>query len=204
MARPLRIYLPGVSCHVINRGVNRAATFAEEIDYEWFLLFLEHAAGRYGVSVHAYALMTNHFHLMATPGSARALPRTMKEVGQRYTCYYNRKYDRIGTLWNGRYRSIPILDETYWLTCLRYIEQNPVRARLVRDPGDYSWSTYGIHALGRPSGWIVLHDAYLALGPGSVEREETYRAFCAAGVSNAELVRVRESTARSDRDLTLI
>jgi putative transposase len=193
MARPPRIYIPGVSFHVINRGINRAPTFAEDIDYEWFLLFLERAAAQHGVAVHAYALMTNHFHLMATPRNAEALPRTMKAIGHRYVRYYNRKYSRIGTLWNGRYRAIPILDEKYWLTCLNYIEQNPVRARLVHDPGDYSWSTYGIHALGKPSGWIVLHETYLALGSHAKEREEAYRALCAVSVSNAETVRLQES-----------
>jgi putative transposase len=104
--------------------------------------------------------------------------------------YYNRKHDRIGTIWNGRYKAIPILDERYWLTCLRYIEQNPVRAHIVADPGDYRWSTYGIHALGRPAGWIVLHDAYLALGADPGQRQEAYRAICGVSVSLAERVRL--------------
>jgi putative transposase len=206
MARPSRLYIPGVGFHVINRGINRAQIFGEDIDYEWFLALLERAAARHGVSVHTYALMTNHFHLMLTPGSAVALPRTMKEVGHRYVRYYNRKYERIGTLWNGRYRAIPILDETYWLACLRYIEQNPARAHMVAEPGDYPWSTYGIHALGRPPGWIVLHSVYLALGADQPQRREAYRALCAISVSNAEIVRLQDPRIGlgSDPDLTLI
>ena len=206
MARPSRLYIPGVSLHVINRGINRAPIFGEDIDYEWFLALLERAAASHGVSVHTYALMTNHFHLMLTPGSAVALPRTMKEVGHRYVRYYNRKYERMGTLWNSRYRAIPILDETYWLTCLRYIEQNPARAHMVAEPGDYPWSTYDIHALGRTPGWIVLHNAYLALGADPPQRQEAYRALCAISVSNAEIVRLQDPRVGlgSDPDLTLI
>jgi putative transposase len=192
MARQSRIYLPDVSLHVINRGVNRAKTFTENVDYEWFLLFLEGAADRHRAAVHAYALMPNHFHLVVTPTSAEALPRTMKEVGHRYARYYNRKYNRIGTLWNGRYRAIPILDERYWLTCLRYVEQNPVRAALVGEPGDYAWSTYGMHALGRPPGWVVLHATYLALGACPKERQDAYRAICGTSVSEAETVRLQD------------
>ena len=182
---------------MINRGVNRAKTFTEDADYEWFLMFIERAVNRHGVSVHAYALMPNHFHLMVTPANAEALPLAMKEVGHRYARYYNRTHHRIGTLWNGRYRAIPILDERYWLTCLRYIEQNPVRAGLVCEPGDYAWSTYGIHALGRPPGWIALHDTYLALGPNPTERQHSYLALCAASVSTNEIVQLQEARAET-------
>lgn len=191
MARPLRSYIPGVSLHVINRGINRSPLFLEDFDYEWFLGLVERATVRNGVAVHTYALMTNHFHLILTPSGTTALPRAMKEIAQRYAQFYNRKYDRIGTLWNGRYRAIQILDETYWLTCLRYIEQNPVRARMVADPGDYRWSTYALHASGKPPGWIVLHGAYLALGDNPARRQESYRALCGTSVSNAEIVRLR-------------
>jgi hypothetical protein len=112
--------------------------------------------------VHGYALMTNHYHLLATPEDARGLPRTMKELGGRYVNYFNRKHQRIGTLWNGRYRAIAITDETYWLTCLRYVEQNPVRAQMVRTPEMYPWSSYRVHALG--AGVARFHRVCLALG----------------------------------------
>ncbi|MCU1381753.1 MAG: transposase [Acidobacteria bacterium] len=111
MARPRRLFVPGTCYHVINRGLNRGTIFSEDIDHEWFIFLLERAAARNDVSVHSFVLMDNHYHLMATPHSATALPRTMKAVGHRYAGYYNRKHQRIGTIWNGRYRAIAILDE---------------------------------------------------------------------------------------------
>src|ERR1700704_3380226 len=135
MSRQLRVYPPGTTVHVFNRGNNRGSIFSDEVDCEWFLTILERAATRYRVSAHGYVLMTNHFHLMATPETPDALSRMMKVVGVRYVSYYNRKYDRIGTLWSGRYRAVPIHDERYLLTCLRYIEQNPVRASMVSEAG---------------------------------------------------------------------
>jgi putative transposase len=184
------MFSPGTCYHVINRGLNRATLFTDDVDYEWFIFLLERAAARNDVSVHSFVLMDNHYHLMATPHSTSALPRTMKAVAQRYSGYFNRKHRRIGTVWNGRYRAIPILDALYWLTCLRYIEQNPVRARIVEDAADYRWSTYGIHALGRPPGWIEAHAAYLALGSDPLHRQEAYRAICTTSVSAAERVRL--------------
>jgi len=112
-----------MSVHVIRRGNNRGAIVRDDIDYPVLLKFVEHAAADRGVSVHGYVVMTNHYHLILTPHESRALPRMMKAIGERYTHYYNRKYDRIGPLWSGRYRGIVIADELYWLTCLRYIEQ---------------------------------------------------------------------------------
>jgi putative transposase len=134
--------------------------------------------------------MDTHYHLMVTPGDDKALARTMMALGRDYGGYYNRKHDRIGTIWNGRYTAIPILDLTYWLTCLRYIEQNPVRARMVADPSDYKWSTYRIHAFGQPPGWIDLHDTYLALGADAAQRQQAYREMCGISVSVAERVRL--------------
>ena len=112
-----------------------------------------------------------HYHLMVTPPDARSLPATMKELGERYVQYFNRRHDRIGTLWNGRYRGLLIHDERYWLTCLRYIEQNPVRAGMVRTPDDFAWSSYRFHALGAESDWLVPHWLYLELGSTPEERQ---------------------------------
>ena len=173
---------------MIHRGNNRGSIFSDATDHEVFLSFLKTAAGKHGVSVHGYALMTNHYHLMATPRDARALPQTMKELGGRYVNYFNRKHQRIGTLWNGRYRAIVITDETYWLTCLRYVEQNPVRAQMVRAPEMYPWSSYRVHGLGADPTWLVRHRVYLALGADEQERQLAYRMLCGAPVTEAEMV----------------
>jgi putative transposase len=192
MARRPRLYLPGVSVHVIQRGNNRGSIFGDDADHEVFLAFLRAAAARYGVAVHAFALMTNHSHLIVTPGDQRALPHTMKELGARYVQYYNRKHERIGTLWTGRYRALLIDDERYWLTCLRYVEQNPVRAGIVRVPEAYRWSSYGVHALGEDPDWLVLHDLYLSLGQTDQQRQAAYRALCRSPVIEAEVVQQRQ------------
>ena len=178
--------------HVIQRGNNRVSIFGDQADYEVFLMFLRTAATRYGVAVHGYVLMTNHSHLIVTPADALALPQTMKELGGRYVQYYNRKHQRIGTLWTGRYRDLHIHDERYWLTCLRYVEQNPLRAQMIRSPEEYPWSSYRVHAMGEDPDWLELHHVYLALGRNSQERQAAYRALFRAPVSEAETVQLRE------------
>jgi putative transposase len=191
MARRARLYFPGFSVHVMHRGINRQPIFGDDNDRQRFLAFLEAAMARYGVAVHVFALMPNHYHLLVTPSGEQALARAMRGLGIRYTLYYNRKYDRIGTLWTGRYRGIPIGDEHYWLACLRYIELNPVRAKLVVGPEDYQWSTYRTYAFGEPQRWIAQHDLCVALGANVEERQMAYRALCDQPLTDADLLRQR-------------
>jgi putative transposase len=182
---------------VIHRGNNRVSTFGDDTDFEVFLALLEKAASRRCVSVHGFALMSNHYHLLLTPGDAQALPRMMQDVGARYVRHFNDRYERSGTLWMGRYRSIPVTDERYWLTCLRYIEQNPVRARMIDRAEEYPWSSYRVHALGDSPGWLAQHAVYQALGRSEQERAEAYRAICDAELTEAELVRQRLGVGRA-------
>jgi putative transposase len=183
--------MPGITMHVIQRGAGRADMFHERGDYEVFLACLRHAAQQNDVDVHATMLMTNHVHLMVTPQNAASLPRTMQQLGRCYVPHYNRRYDRIGTLWQGRYRAIPIETEQYWLTCLRYVEQNPVRAGMVSTPGDYEWSSYHAHARGDWPEWLVPHPVYLALGSTSADREACYRVICGDALAEPELDTLR-------------
>ena len=162
-------------------------TFCEDADYEWFLTVFKWAMRRYAVSVHNYVVMNNHYHATVTPGDALTLPRAMKELGVRYVQYFNKKYDRVGTLWTGRYRGICIEDERYWLTCLRYIEQNPVRAGIVEAAEEYRWSSYRVHAFGERQDWLTPHPVYLALGRTPQERQLAYRALCDAHLADDEL-----------------
>jgi len=179
MPRAHRVFEPELSLHAIHRGNNRTTMFVDDSDFLRFLFLLRTAAGRYGVRVHAYALMTNHYHLLVTPDDRRALARTMLWANGRYVHYFNRKHDRIGTLFNGRFRAIPIGDRAYWLACLRYIELNPVRAGMVSAPESYRWTSYRVHAHGQVSSWIADHPAYLALGDAPAARRAAYRAHCA-------------------------
>lgn len=167
--------------------------FRDDADRELFLGLLEAASRRRGVDVHAYVLMTTHYHLIVTPKSKEALPWMMCDLGREYVLRHNRKHGRIGTLWTGRYRPILITDERYWLTCLRYIEQNPVRARMVSAPGDYKWSSFWFHGLGEPHDWLTPHPVYLALGATPEARQAAYRALCGTALNEAELVRQRHA-----------
>jgi putative transposase len=102
----------------------------------------------------------------------------MQSIGRRYVQYINTTYQRTGTLWEGRYRASLIEAESYLLTCYRYIELNPVRAGMVRDPAAYPWSSYRWHALGHPDPVIRDHALYLALGRTGQERHTAYGALC--------------------------
>ena len=175
MARRRRIFLRNCSVHVIQRGNNKRPIFDDPRDYEVFLDLIATGVSRSGVALHAYALMTNHFHLLATPADPAALPRFMKWVDGRYVQYFNHRNQRMGTIWNGRYKGLIVKDERYWLTCLRYIEQNPVRAGLSLCPSEYRWSSARAHTTGHSPDWLVSHPLYEALGASVSERHAAYR-----------------------------
>src|SRR5690349_24262318 len=132
MPRRPRHFEPNVSVHAIHRGNNRLTMFGDDADHELFLTLLRCASARWHLDVHGYVLMTNHYHLVVTPQTCNALAKTMHDANGRYAQYFNRKYERVGTLLCGRYRPTTITDERYWITCLRYVELNPVRARMVQ------------------------------------------------------------------------
>lgn len=186
-----RHFTPGLSVHLIRRGVNRCTIFHDDCDREVFLHIVKGAAHDCDTDIHAFVLMSNHYHALATPHHAEALPSMMKTVGEQYVEYFNRKHARIGTLWTGRYRAIPIASEPYWLTCLRYIEQNPVRANLVRSAGEYRWSSYRVHACGDWNGWLSDHPVYHALGRTPSERQAAYLSACGRPLTEDELAKQR-------------
>ena len=141
--------------------------------------------------MHGYALMTNHTHLLVTPTTTRGTARAMQQLSVRYVMYFNRKYQRVGTLWTGRYRAKHIGEQRYWLTCLRYIEQNPVRAGLVVQPEQYRWSSYRAHAFDSTLDWLESHPVFDGLGATIEARQAAYRAICATPVQGEPLVRQR-------------
>ena len=149
MAR-LRRYAPaGVPQHVIQRGNNRSVYFADNNDMAAYAHFLLEAAVKHNLSIHGWVFMTNHVHLLVTPQSDHALSKTMQTLGRRYVHYFNRTYHRTGTLFEGRFKSCIVQESYYFLTCLRYIELNPVRAGMVGDPAEYIWSSYRTNAFGQ-------------------------------------------------------
>jgi len=177
MPRSLRTFVPGVSSHVYLRGINCAEIFHDEEDCTTFLQLTRWASVRNQVDVHAYALMRTHYHLVATPHSATALPRAMKQIDGGYVRHYNRKHRRIGTTWSGRYCANLLMDQRYFWTCFTYVERNPVEAGIVDAPEDYEWSSYRIHAHGAFSDWLTLHPLYDALGSTPAARQAAYRAI---------------------------
>jgi putative transposase len=187
MGRKPRVYVPGQSVHLIRRGINRCQIFRDDVDRRVFLLMVKEAGVKCGTAFHAYVLMDTHYHALATPLGPEALSDTAKVLNECYVKYFNRKYDRIGTLWTNRPTGVPIDTERYWLTCLRYIEQNPVRAGMVREPADYRWSSFRAHALGERIDWLVEHEVYRALGRTAEERQVAYRAICGVPLTEEEL-----------------
>ena len=185
-----RLFVRGVSLHVRQRGNNRCAIFGDDEDYETFLVMLRSAASKFQVKVHGYALMTTHTHLLLTPATKEGTAKTMQQLGVRYVMYFNRRYERVGTLWTGRYRSKGIDDRDYWMTCLRYIEMNPVRAKLVVHPDQYRWSSHRSHALGGTV-WLASHPVLDALGEDDASRHQAYRALFATPMTTTEVVRQR-------------
>lgn len=194
MPRLPRFNLVDVPQHVVQRGNNRQACFFEPDDYLFYLDCLKTAADNAGCDVHAYVLMTNHVHILATPRRDHAIPRMMQSVGRRYVQYFNKQNQRTGTLWEGRYRASLVEAEPYLLACYRYIELNPVRARdMAVTPGSYRWSSYQANALGRGDAWLKPHALYTDLGRTPAERQAYYRALCEDKLSAEALSEIRQS-----------
>ena len=195
MARLPRFFAKGQPLHIIQRGNNRDPVFAAEPDYLFYLDCLERAAGEHGLAIHAYVLMTNHVHLLATPSQETSVPKTLQSVGRRYVQYFNYTYRRSGTLWEGRYRSTVIDAEAYLLTCMRYIELNPVRAQsMVEHPADYPWSSYRGNALGAEDALLAPHELYRRLGRSAEERQSSYRQLFRGQLAKADIDAIREAT----------
>lgn len=175
MPRQRRYFIRNQPLHVIQRGNNRQAIFFAQEDYRAYRRWLGEAAGEFHLAVHAYVLMTNHVHLLVTPTEEGSLPFTMQSLGRRYVGYVNRARNRTGTLWEGRYRAAPIDSDRYFFACCRYIELNPVRARMVEHPREYRWSSYRAHAYGSADKLLSEHALYRALGESAEERQKVYR-----------------------------
>jgi len=195
MARLPRFVLPGQPQHVIQRGNNRQVIFCAERDYHFYLEKLYEAAKKHRCDIHAYVLMTNHVHLLVTPHSEEGIGKMMQMLGRYYVQYFNYCYKRTGTLWEGRYKATIIDTEQYLLTCMRYIELNPVRAQgMVDHPSEYPWSSYRCNALGETDKLIMPHQEYEGLGATDEQRESAYRQLFHSHITDVTLEAIREAT----------
>ena len=175
MPRKSRFVIKGVPQHVIQRGNNREPCFFSDVDYRYYLDTLHEALGKNDCVLHAYVLMTNHVHLLITSFSENGISHTMQDLGRKYVTYVNRIYKRSGTLWEGRYKASLVDSAAYLLTCMRYIELNPVRANMVDHPGEYTWSSYQANAQNKPDSIITPHPIYLDLDTTPEARQNAYR-----------------------------
>ena len=193
MARLPRLTLPGIPHHVIQRGNNRQPIFFDAADREMMWGLLCEYAREQQVAVHAYVLMDNHFHLLATPQTERGITLMMQAVGRRYVRYFNRRHGRSGTLWEGRYRNTLVQAERYLLPCMVYLDLNPVRDGLCNDPADFRWSSHG-HYIGlRSDRLITPHPLYWALGNTPFARDEAYAVLVREGIGRAEQMAITDS-----------
>lgn len=175
MARLPRLVVPNQPHHIIQSGIDRQSIFRDPDDYSVFLGWVREAARQFKLAVHAYVLMPDHFHLLLTPSDNTGLARMMQWIGRKYVPYFNAKYQRVGTLWQGRYKATVIDAEKYLIACSRYIELNPVRAGLVSEPKDYAWSSCLHHVGAKPDPLITDHLIYWGLGNTPFEREAVYQ-----------------------------
>ena len=165
--------------------------FASDNDFATYANWLLKGASKYQLQIHAWAFMTNHVHLLVTPLQNDSVSRLMQSLGSCYAGYFNYTYGRTGTLFEGRFRSSLVQDDKYFLTCLRYIELNPVRAGMVNDPGVYRWSSYNAHAFGAEPRMWTPHGIYLALGDDDNTRQSTYRSLINEALDFDTIAKIR-------------
>jgi putative transposase len=194
MARLPRLVVPHQLHHVIQLGNDGQAFFRDDEDYAAFLRWLREASRQFKVAIHAYVLLPNQLDLLLTPSDAPGLGRLMQWVGRHYVPYFNRKYHRSGTLWQGRYKATVVDAEQYFSTCCRYIELMPVQLGIAGGPADYKWSSYAHHAGVRPDPVIIDHPLYWALGNTPFDREIAYKHLLEQALTIGEVDLVRDAT----------
>jgi putative transposase len=188
MPRQARLVVPDFPMHIVHRGINRQPCFLRDGDYLVYLALLHAASRKFGCTVHAYCLMTNHVHLLVTPGSSRACGGMMHATAQRYARYFNVGAARSGPLWEGRFRSCIVESARYVLACYRYIELNPVRAGMVSSPEAYPWSSASGNARIRCDALLTPHSEFQSISASE------YRRLLFNGMDEEVITEIREAT----------
>jgi putative transposase len=193
MPRIARAVAPGFPHHIVQRGNNRGDVFFSPEDREVYLYLLKNYAEKWNTSILCYCLMTNHVHLLAKPSTDGSLHKMMQGIALCYTQHINRKYRRTGRLWESRYHSCIVDQETYLWALARYIEQNPVRAALAENPEDYPYSSAGAH-FGFSVDPVLGEDLF-----PEIQRND-YIAFMKSGIPEEQMKDIRKSS-RTGRPL---
>lgn len=191
MARFPRFDFPGIPQHIVQRGNNRLPCFFDDADRHRYLHLLREALLASDCRLHAYVLMNNHVHLLATPEQMGGIARLMQKLGRQYVGQFNTRHSRTGTLWEGRYKACLVDSDTYLLRCCRYIDLNPLRARMIEDPVLYRWSSCAALCGERDDSLLAPHAAYVELGTSSAACAEAYRAILREALSEEDLHAIR-------------
>jgi putative transposase len=185
MARQPRLDLPGIPQHIVQRGNNRLPCFLDDADRARYRQLLREALLATGCRLHAYVLMDNHVHLLATPPEAGAVGRMMHLLGRHYVGQFNARHGRTGTLWEGRYKACLVDGADYLLRCARYIDLNPVRARMTDDPAAFPWSSCAALCGLGDDPLLTPHPVQRSLGT------EAYRVMLDEAISDEDLAEIR-------------
>lgn len=197
MPRTGRLLLPDLPHHIVQRGHNRQTVFASHADCQYYLEILKEFSATLGIKVYAFCLMTNHVHLLLDPGpDSERLSFLMKTLGGRMTRYRNKLEGRSGTLWEGRFKSSPVQTDTYLLECCRYIELNPLRAKMITEAGKYSWSSYSLRTGAQPDSWLTPLPGTEQWGTGKA-LQKRYAAFVKQGLSEEHYEQIHNAVKRN-------
>lgn len=194
MPRQPRLVIAGYPHHIILRGNNRSTIFYNDEDRRFFIECLKEAKEKTKSKIYAYCFMSNHVHLLIEPSTEQGLGNMIQSLGRRYVQYINKTYKRTGTLWEGRFKSSVVSKDEYLLACSRYIELNPVRAKIVKHSKDYLWSSYGSKAEGRKNTLLDEDPVYKGLGKTPKERQLNYKEWFRKSISEEELNLIRNAT----------
>lgn len=191
MPNARRYHAPGFPQHIVQRGNDRRPCFHCGDDFSEYLARLAIASAKHDVAIHAYTLMPNHVHLLATPAALDGVAKMMQAVGSAYVRSFNARHGRTGTLWEGRYYSSIIGEDEYFWNCQRYIELNAVRAGIVAAPGSYRWSSYMRNAHGRHDRVVTPHAMYVALARHPRDAPAAYRQMFGRALEGAAISAIR-------------
>lgn len=178
MPRKSRILVDGGYYHILTRGNDRRKIFRYKQDYNCFLRIIKRYLAEFQVSIIHYCLMPNHIHLLIQAQKAKDLPKFMQATLQVYASYFRKKYNSVGFIFQNRYKSYLIEKENYLLECARYIERNPIRAKIATDLLDYPWNSFSFYVRGINNGIVkTTNPLYLELAKTESERRQRYHDY---------------------------
>ncbi|MBE8222279.1 MAG: hypothetical protein HAW60_06080 [Bdellovibrionales bacterium] len=177
MPRQLRKVIPNFPMHIIHRGNNKQFLFRNNIDKKEILFYIASGIKNTNCKLHSYVIMSNHFHLLLTPSSKEDLSKFMHFVALKYAQYFNKKYRRTGTVWEGRFKSCLVENEYYLFRLYKYIEENPVKAKIVKSMIDYKWSSYSHNGEAQIDSLITEHSLYKDLASTKLKRCLKYKSL---------------------------